>query len=247
MRFSGHFADVRHSRLSAEQSDDLALIGEDVEAGDIFHIYLHGGAIPERVLGSEDEVVIDNRQDSDLPLMRERIDFRLTWNPVSANHAHVWSQPSGDTAVPDAYLVRGTVRVEIQRIACNTAYIRFISTDGDLSRVLPERYVLEISKGFRDNRGNRHWQVITDQSQVIVESLLGGSLLKVSKDVSHETLDAGTRQTLHHRIRDVCADRHGVNNAAYIRLRLTETAVLRAPPKPQGRITTTWANMKARD
>ena len=87
--------------------------------------------------------------------------------------------------------------------------------------------------------------MITDETQVIVESLLGGSVLKVSKDVSYDTLDGNTRRTLQHSIRDVCADTRGVNNAAYIRLRLTETAVLRAPPKPQGRITTTWANMKA--
>lgn len=38
---SGRFAYIRHTELSAEQSKDLQLIGEDIKAGDIFHLYVY--------------------------------------------------------------------------------------------------------------------------------------------------------------------------------------------------------------
>lgn len=38
---NGRFAYIRHPQLSAEQSKDLRLMGEDIHAGDIFHLYVY--------------------------------------------------------------------------------------------------------------------------------------------------------------------------------------------------------------
>lgn len=41
IRTHGRFAYIRHDNLSAEQSKDLRLMGEDIQAGDIFHLYVY--------------------------------------------------------------------------------------------------------------------------------------------------------------------------------------------------------------
>jgi len=38
---NGRYAYIRHTNLSREQSKDLRLIGEDIRAGDIFHVYVY--------------------------------------------------------------------------------------------------------------------------------------------------------------------------------------------------------------
>jgi len=39
--YNGRYAYINHAQLSAEQSNDLQLIGEDIQAGDIFHLYVY--------------------------------------------------------------------------------------------------------------------------------------------------------------------------------------------------------------
>lgn len=41
VHYSGNYATIDHVNLSAEQSKDLRLIGEDIQVGDIFHLYVY--------------------------------------------------------------------------------------------------------------------------------------------------------------------------------------------------------------
>lgn len=38
---NGRFAYIRHTHLSPEPSKDLRRMGEDIHAGDIFHLYVY--------------------------------------------------------------------------------------------------------------------------------------------------------------------------------------------------------------
>ena len=246
---TGRYAYIRHAQVSAEQSKDLRLIGEDIEAGDIFHLYVYGTQVPDVPRrGSTDP---HSQVETPLPdATTFDIKFTLGWNPT-ANHRYVWeTRDFGDTASPDAVYAPDGASVEINRIACeDTTYLRFISYAGDLRDVLPRRYTLKIRKVWQDvNRGTVHLRVLTTEAQVRVEPLGDGSVLSVPKSIGSWTPEpqSPNRESYYQTIQAICADTHGVNHHAYIHVGVTETTgVRRAPRSPYLRkLTGTWGALK---
>lgn len=250
--YSGRYAYIRHTRLPQEQSKDLRLIGEDIIAGDIFHLYVYEQTLTRRVTTPERERSQAPPQEQpppDTSLAVYDVAFMLGWNPT-ANHKYVWeTRDFGDTASPHHALVAedGTA-VEINRIACDVAEdMRFISYEGDLRDVLPRRYALKIRKVWQEsNRGTVHLRVLTTDAEARVETLGDGSVLKVAKSIGSWTPEPNSRDRVSYfqTVADICANTAGIHQNAYIHLVVSETAP-RAPRSPYLRkLTGTWGALK---
>ena len=247
--FSGRFAYIYHHRLTAEQSRDLRLIGEDIVAGDGLWLYVYQQQVPARPIATcEREVLNTEVPPPDTGRTVHSIDFTLGWNPT-ADHAYVWeTRDYGDTASGALYTDDGR-EVEINRIACDAAEaIRFISYDGQLREVLPQTYALKIRKVWHTTGGWRHLRVLTDATAVRVERFGAGSVVRVPKSVGSWTPEPAspTRARHYQTIEDICANTVGTNGNAYLQLVVTETAPA-APRTPYLRkLTGTWGALKKR-
>ena len=243
----GRFAYIRHTDLTAEQSKDLRLMGGDILAGDVFWIYVYGQQVVDRPLNANDPRDLRSEQPPpDRLLTVHDIEFTLGWNPV-ANHKYIWeTRDYHDTASPDTLYSENGRDVEINRIACDTPELRFISYEDNLRDVLPHTYALKIRKVWHTTGGYRHLRVLTDSTAVRVERFGDGSVLIVPKTIGSLTPEPNSpiRATYLHTIGGICANTVGINGSAYIHLVVTET-VARAPRSPYIRkLTGVWGELK---
>ena len=247
--YSGRYAYIRHSTLSAEQSKDLRRIGEDIRAGDIFRLYVYEQAVRRRDTSPESERSPEQPQEQPPPDRSQTLyhmEFTLGWNPTP-NHRYIWeTRDYGDTASPDALYAEDGTAVAINRIACDTPELRFISYEGELRDVLPHTYALKIRKAWHTTSGWRHLRVLTTHAQVRVATLGDGTVLIVPKTIGSLTPEPTSpiRATYFHTIGGICANTVGINGSAYLQLVVTETAPA-APRSPYLRkLTGTWGALK---
>lgn len=241
----GRFAYIRHSDISAEQSKDLRLIGGDILAGDTFTLYVYGQQVVNRPL-NDPRTIESEQPPPDRSLTVHDIEFTLGWNPV-ANHKYIWeTRDYHDTASPSALYADNGREVEINRIACDTPELRFISYEDNLRDVLPRTYALKIRKVWHTTGGWRHLRVLTTHADVRVERFGDGSVLLVPKTIGSLTPEPNSPQRVSYfqTVGGICANTVGINGNAYIELVITETAP-RAPRSPYIRkLAGMWAELK---
>ena len=248
IRYTGRFAYIHHTHLSQEQSKDLQLIGEDIKAGDVFWLYVYAQQVarPRPDTPQQEQPQSEQpRPDGSQTLYDMK--FTLGWNPV-AHHTYLWeNRVYGDTASPEALGADNGTEVQINRIACDTPEMRFISYEGDLRQVLPRTYALKIRKVWHTTSGWRHLRVLTTDARVRVERLGDGSVLLVPKSIGSWTPEPQSPQRVsyYQTIGSICANTVGTNGAAYIHLVVTETGAPRAPQSPYLRkLTGLWGELK---
>ena len=241
--YTGRFAYIHHTHLSEEQSKDLRLIGEDIQAGDVFWLYVY----EQQVARPRPDTPQSEQPTPNGSQTLYDMKFTLGWNPT-AHHTYLWeTRDYGDTASRDALVADNGTEVQINRIACDTPEMRFISYAGDLQQVLPRTYALKIRKVWHTTAGWRHLRVLTTHAMVGVERLGDGSVLIVPKSLGSWTPEPQSPQRVsyYQTIGSICANTVGINGAAYIHLVITETNVQRAPRSPYLRkLTGLWAALK---
>ena len=261
----GRYAYIRHKALSGELSKDLRLIGEDIQVGDVFWIYVYGnpqgetpphdatepeppqGETPPHDATDSGESPPSEQPPPDVSQTLYEIEFTLGWTPL-ANHKYLWeTRDFGDKAFPEALVADDGTEVEINRIACDTPEMRFISYADDLREVFPEAYTLKIRKVWTSGTDTVHLRVLTNDAAVRVAPLGAGSMLIVPKDIGSWTPEPQSPQRVshYHTIGGICANTIGRNANAYLHLVITETRVQRAPRSPYLRkLTGTWGALK---